>query len=118
MIKSTLFAGLTSIALLTSPAFAASASEAGLEPAINGSVSSTGTFPNQAMEDAFKSYLSWTEEKDLSRLVAFELLIDDNQNARALPTREMQEQFTAYMNWTKTNNISPFHAFIATDGNQ
>jgi hypothetical protein len=33
-----------------------------LEPAINGAVSASGTFPSQAMEDQIAAYLAWSDK--------------------------------------------------------
>lgn len=50
-------------------AFSVSAAETGsfnpdleLEPCINGAVSSSGTFPTQAMEDQVNAYLAWSDK--------------------------------------------------------
>lgn len=43
-----------------------------LDPGANGSVSTTGTFPNQAMEDQFNAYLAWTEAAGLDITYAFQ----------------------------------------------
>lgn len=83
-----------------------------LEPCINGDVSKSGRFPSQAMEDAYASYLGWTHDERLSRLVVFESVIDGGKEpGRVLPTREMAEQFEAYMRWVQEGGISPFYAF-------
>lgn len=34
-----------------------------LEPCINGSVSASGYFPSQAMEDQFNAYLQWQDDE-------------------------------------------------------
>ena len=43
-----------------------------LDPGANGSVSATGTFPTQAMEDQFNAYLAWTEAAGLDVTYAFQ----------------------------------------------
>lgn len=45
-----------------------------LDGARNGNVSATGRFPNQAMEDQFKAYLAWVEQKGLDRDFALQLI--------------------------------------------
>jgi hypothetical protein len=45
-----------------------------LDGAKNGNVSATGRFPNQAMEDQFKAYLSWVEREGLDRDYALQLI--------------------------------------------
>lgn len=45
-----------------------------LDGARNGNVSATGRFPNQAMEDQFKAYLSWVEREGLERDHALRLI--------------------------------------------
>lgn len=86
-----------------------------LEPCINGEVSKSGIFPSQAMEDAFTSYLGWTRDERLSRLVVFESVIDGAvEPGRVLPTREMAQQLDAYMRWVQESGISPFYAFTAS----
>jgi hypothetical protein len=74
MLKSNFIAG--SLALLmfnTNPASSEpNRVAAGLEPAVNGAVSASGSFSNREMEDAFAAYLEWTKAKGLSRLTAFE----------------------------------------------
>ena len=93
------------------------ASSHALEPCINGEVSASGLFPSQAMEDELASYLRWTKEQCLSRLVAFELLIDPGRDAAELfPTQRMTEQFGAYMRWVEEAGLSPFYAFTAGGG--
>jgi hypothetical protein len=113
---------LTSLpALFSLLAFAVSAGEQPnvdltVEPCINGEVSASGLFPTHAMEDAFAAYLDWTEDQDLSRLVAFEPVIADGVIAGGqFPTRRMEEQFVAYMRWVDEQGLSPFYAFVATD---
>jgi len=86
-----------------------------LEPCINGEVSKGGMFPSQAMEDAFASYLGWTRDERLSRLVVFESVINGEVSpSRPLPTPGMAEQFEAYMRWVQGAGISPFYAFTAS----
>jgi hypothetical protein len=43
-----------------------------LDPGANGSVSATGTFPSQAMEDQFHAYLAWTKATGLDVTYAFQ----------------------------------------------
>jgi hypothetical protein len=43
-----------------------------LDPGANGSVSATGTFPSQAMEDQFNAYLAWTEATGRDVTYAFQ----------------------------------------------
>lgn len=43
-----------------------------LDPGANGSVSATGTFPSQAMEDQFHAYLAWTEATGRDVTYAFQ----------------------------------------------
>lgn len=43
-----------------------------LDPGANGSVSATGNFPSQAMEDQFNAYLAWTEAAGLDVTYAFQ----------------------------------------------
>ena len=43
-----------------------------LDPGANGSVSATGTFLSQAMEDQFNAYRAWTEGAGLDVTYAFE----------------------------------------------
>ena len=43
-----------------------------LDPGANGSVSETGIFPSQAMEDQFHAYLAWTEAAGLDITYAFQ----------------------------------------------
>lgn len=45
-----------------------------LDGVLNGNVSATGRFPNQAMEDQFKAYLSWVEREGLDRDYALQLI--------------------------------------------
>jgi hypothetical protein len=87
-----------------------------LEPAINGAISATGLFPSQAMEDAFAAYLRWTREQGLSRLVAFESMLDAGTvHGMTLPTPHMTAQFEAYMSWVDAQDLSPFYAFAVSD---
>jgi hypothetical protein len=119
MFSSILFAGLSGLALLSSSAMSADASATGcvdLEPAINGSVSADGRFPTQAMEEAFTTYLGWVKEQGISRLAAFESLLEQGASAKgSLPTESMQEQFAAYLRWADDQGLSPFYAFAVTD---
>ena len=86
-----------------------------LEPCINGSVSRSGLFPSQAMEDEFAAYLAWTKAQGLNRLSAFESVIDEGASSGyRFPTPSMEEQFSAYMRWVEAEGLSPFYAFIAT----
>lgn len=43
-----------------------------LDAGANGSVSATGTFPSQAMEDQFNAYLAWTQAAGLDITYAFQ----------------------------------------------
>ena len=43
-----------------------------LDPGANGSVSATGIFPSQAMEDQFTAYRVWTEAAGLDITYAFQ----------------------------------------------
>jgi hypothetical protein len=43
-----------------------------LDPGANGSVSATGTFPTQAMEDQFNAYLAWIGAAGLDVTYAFQ----------------------------------------------
>jgi hypothetical protein len=87
-----------------------------LEPAINGAVSATGLFPSQAMEDQFATYLRWTKERGISRLVAFEALIDAGTAAEVnLSNGHMEEQFEAYLHWVNEQGLSPFYAFMVSN---
>jgi hypothetical protein len=51
-----------------------STAEHGLEPCINGSVSNSGAFPTQSMQDEVDAYLAWRAENgrldDLSEVAA------------------------------------------------
>ena len=86
-----------------------------LEPTVNGAVSANGLFPSQTMEEEFAVYLRWAKEKGLSRLVAFESLIQHDATASGrLPTQRMKDQFSAYMRWVDDQGLSPFYAFTAT----
>lgn len=105
--------------LLASSIYAGESNDPGasLEPSINGSVSATGLFPTQEMEEEFAAYLRWTKDEGLSRLAAFEYMIDDKGNSASgrFPTQGMEEQFLAYIRWVDDRKISPFYAFRVSD---
>jgi hypothetical protein len=83
-----------------------------LEPCIRGDVSASGLFPTQAMEDAFESYLRWTQEQRLSPLVAFgSLIVGGSDAGTLLPTPCMADQFGAYIHWIEEEGLSPLYAF-------
>jgi hypothetical protein len=85
------------------------------EPCIRGDLSASGLFPTQAMEDAFESYLRWTQVQRLSPLVAFESLIEGGADPDTLlPTRHMAGQFRDYLRWVEEEGLSPLHAFTAS----
>ena len=85
------------------------------EPCIRGDLSASGLFPTQAMEDAFESYLRWTQVQRLSPLVAFESLIQGGADPDTLlPTRHMAGQFRDYLRWVEEEGLSPLHAFTAS----
>lgn len=105
--------------LLAFSVFADEPNDAGasLEPCINGSVSANGLFPTQAIEEEFTAYLRWTKDEGLSRLVAFEYMLDlegESPSGR-FPTQAMEEQFLAYIQWVNDRRISPFYAFGISD---
>ncbi len=84
-------------------------------------------FPSQAMAEQFADYLAWTKAQGLSRLAAFEALMDRADQASsgarqsqpeqpaALPSQQMAEQFQAYLRWTEEQELSPFYAFRVTN---
>jgi hypothetical protein len=45
-----------------------------LDGVLNGNVSATGRFPNQAMEDQFNAYVSWVEHEGLNKDYALQLI--------------------------------------------
>lgn len=119
MFKAILVAGIAGLHLMSAPV--ASAEPVGgtsleLEPALNGAVSETGLFPSQAMEQEFAAYLRWTKDQGISRLVAFESMIDaGSASGVRLPNVRMEEQFEAYLRWVDEQDLSPFYAFMASD---
>lgn len=81
-------------------------------------------FPSQAMAEQFADYLAWTKAQGLSRLAAFEALMDQADQATSsarsgrpaeLPNQQMAEQFEAYLRWTEEQRLSPFYAFKVTN---
>jgi hypothetical protein len=119
MFKAVLLAGIASLPVLSPPVKSAEpmgGTSLDLEPAINGAVSATGLFPSQVMEDAFAAYLHWTRDQGISRLVAFESMLDGGTaHGVTLPTQRMTAQFEAYMSWVDEQNLSPFYAFTVSD---
>lgn len=47
------------------PVLASDDTSKSLEPCINGSVSASGTFPTQAMENQLAAYVEWTRKNGL-----------------------------------------------------
>jgi len=101
---------------------AAPAVGANLDPCLNGEASSSGRFPNQAMEDAFKRYLDWTFENGLSvehaladptqPVHALEPGMDANVSASGrFPNQAMEDQYHAYMDWVEAAGLDKLHAF-------
>jgi hypothetical protein len=127
MIPTAIVPAIAALSLLAGSAnsveYAADEAQIDLEPAINGSVSASGLFPTQALEDEFTAYLRWTKEEGLSRLVAFETdatpvepAADGAVSASGrFPTQSMEDQFVAYNDWVSDTGISPFYAFSVTD---
>ncbi len=81
-------------------------------------------FPSQTMAEQFADYLAWTKAQGLSRLAAFEALMDQADQASSnritgrtteLPNQQMVEQFEAYLRWTEAQQLSPFYAFKVTN---
>jgi hypothetical protein len=67
------------------------------------------------MEDAFESYLRWTQVQRLSPLVAFESLIEGGADPDTLlPTRHMAAQFRDYLRWVEEEGLSPLYAFTGS----
>jgi hypothetical protein len=119
MFKSILVAGIASLFLMSAPVKSAEpvgGTNLDLEPAINGAVSAIGLFPSQAMEEEFADYLHWAKHRGLSRLVAFESLIDAGSAAEVRLSNEgMEEQFEAYLRWVDEQDLSPFYAFMVSE---
>ena len=91
------------------------------EAAINGQVSYTGQFPNQAMEDQFNAYLAWVEQNGISPEHAFIGRIQPlpsldgarNGNVSAtgrFPNQAMEDQFKAYLSWVEREGLDRHHA--------
>jgi len=126
MLKSISIAGALALLLLNASPHAAECDKHGaldLEPAINGSVSANGLFPEQGMEDAFRAYLAWTKDKGLSRLAAFEAVERDvadlgegkGSYSGRFPNQEMEERFKDYLAWASEGESRLFYAFRAVD---
>jgi hypothetical protein len=125
MLKSTLIAGSLALLMLNlSPASSEPNRVAvNLEPALSGSVSASGLFPTQEMEDAFAAYLEWTKSEGLSRLTAFEITEETLARAAAgegslsgrFPTQAMEDQFKAYLAWVDETDVGLFYAFRTTN---
>jgi hypothetical protein len=118
MFNPLLVTGLATVLMMSGPAHsdqAVGAASLGLEPAINGAVSASGLFPTQGMEDELTTYLRWTKERGISRLAAFESLIDGDAAGASLPDEQMSAEFQAYLRWVEAEDLSPFYAFMVTD---
>ncbi len=100
----------------------ATATEAKLDPCLNGQVSESGRFPTQAMEDEFNRYLSWVTENGLGiehalanpvqPVHALEPSLDAKVSASGrFPTQTMEDQFIAYVEWVQSNGLDTLHAF-------
>ena len=118
MFNPLLVTGLATFLMMSAPADAdqpAGAASLDLEPTINGAVSASGLFPSQRIEDQFTTYLRWTKERGISRLAAFEALIDGDDIGASLPDEQMAGEFQAYLRWVAADDLSPFYAFMVTD---
>ncbi|MCA1791444.1 MAG: hypothetical protein LC667_16845 [Thioalkalivibrio sp.] len=101
---------------VTSPA------KTGLDPCVNGDVSTSGRFPTQAMEDQFNRYLDWVAENDLDVTHAINPRIEatsalepaGNGNISAsgrFPTQAMEDQYNAYAAWVQKTGLTKNEAF-------
>jgi len=111
MLKPTLIAGAIALSLFALGPRAAENATRGandLEPAINGQVSRSGTFPTQEMEDQFDAYLAWTKAQGLSRLAAYEPRTSAQD---VLPTPAMRDAFEDYLQWAVRSDRGIYYAF-------
>lgn len=124
MLKSTMFVlvlGLLSVSVTEAAEGAKAGPIADLEPTINGAVSASGLFPDQAMEDEFVDYLAWTKTLGLSRLAAFEGFVNSGEHAsrdlvgEVFKNAEMAAEFDEYLQWVRRNQLSPFYAFKVSE---
>jgi hypothetical protein len=119
MFKSALLTGIAGLSLMSAPVESADSLHGlnpDLEPAINGIVSANGLFPSQAMEEEFSSYLRWTKERGISRLAAFEPIVEGGDaDDASLANQRMEDQFREYLTWVEKRGISPFYAFMVSD---
>lgn len=101
---------------------AAPATDASLDPCLNGEASQTGRFPTQAMEDEFNRYLDWAFENGLAvehaladptqPVHALEPGMDANVSASGrFPSQAMEDQYHAYMTWIEDADLDTLHAF-------
>lgn len=101
---------------------ATSPAKIGLDPCVNGDVSTSGRFPTQAMEDQFNRYLDWVAENDLDVTHAIDPRIEatsalepaGNGNISAsgrFPTQAMEDQYNAYVAWVQDAGMTKAEAF-------
>lgn len=126
MIYPTLLTGGLSLLLLTAGDLAANPTEIGAPASLSVPVvdaaelscvdASTNPFPTSAMAEEFADYLRWTKANGLSRLAAFEALVEGRSvDDVHLPSERMREQFTAYLRWTEAEGLSPYYAIRVTN---
>lgn len=96
--------------------------QVGLDPCVNGDVSTSGRFPTQAMEDQFNRYLDWVAENNLDVTHAINPSIEatsalepaGNGNISAsgrFPTQAMEDQYNAYVAWVQDAGLTKAEAF-------
>lgn len=94
----------------------------GLDPCVNGDVSTSGRFPTQSMEDQFNRYMDWVAENNLDVTHAIDPRIEatsalepaGNGNISAsgrFPTQAMEDQYNAYVAWAQNTGLTKAEAF-------